>query len=329
MQIDIDAITADERLQPRVAVRPDVVAEYAALLDDAKFDLPAVTVFDDGAALWLADGWHRLAAYRQADRVSIPADVRSGTFRDALKYAASSNSGHGLRRSNADKRRAVLMLLDDELMSQWSNREIARHCGVHHATVAAVREEHKFRTQVLLQDASKTLSDGHTADLMQAVWGCSHDALKTPVFDGEIGLQAAAGILDALDHLPPDEQAQAIAWSSGCPVKARLFGRLYDEERLGDENGTWQELAATGGLMHGTEMEEWLDAQKATAEELQSALRSIARCRAALDADHGPRLTRVPLDDGKTTAHVLIDKMPRQQIIILYDVLSMVVEDEK
>jgi hypothetical protein len=42
-------------------------------------------------------------------------------------------------RTNEDKRRAVMTLLGDEEWSQWSNREIARRCGVHHDLVGSLR----------------------------------------------------------------------------------------------------------------------------------------------------------------------------------------------
>lgn len=46
---------------------------------------------------------------------------------------------HGLRRTNADKRRAVMTLLRDEEWGGWSDREIARRCGVGHQMVSPLR----------------------------------------------------------------------------------------------------------------------------------------------------------------------------------------------
>ena len=40
-------------------------------------------------------------------RAEIAADVRQGTRRDALLFAAGANSSHGLSRTTADKRRAI------------------------------------------------------------------------------------------------------------------------------------------------------------------------------------------------------------------------------
>ena len=40
------------------------------------------------------------------------------------------NADHGKRRSNADKRRAVEMMLKDSEWGKWSDREIAAKCAV-------------------------------------------------------------------------------------------------------------------------------------------------------------------------------------------------------
>lgn len=46
---------------------------------------------------------------------------------------------HGLPRTNADKRRAVTMLLEDPEWTQWSDREIAKACSVSNHLVGDVR----------------------------------------------------------------------------------------------------------------------------------------------------------------------------------------------
>lgn len=71
----------------------------------------------------------------------IAAEVRQGTRRDAILYSVGANATHGLRRTNADKRRAVETLLRDEEWSQWSNREIARQCGVSLNLVNSMRKD--------------------------------------------------------------------------------------------------------------------------------------------------------------------------------------------
>lgn len=82
--------------------------------------------------------------------------MRQGGLRDAILHSAGANAAHGLRRTNADKRRAVLMLLEDGEWSQWSDREIGRQCVVDHKTVTRLREEHLGKSP----DAPRTVSRG-------------------------------------------------------------------------------------------------------------------------------------------------------------------------
>lgn len=124
--------------QSRVSVDTKTVDEYAEALQSGA-TLPPVTVFFDGDQYWLADGFHRLAAHRRLNRREIEVEQRDGTQRDAILHSVGANASHGLRRSNADKRRAVEMLLSDPEWSQWSDREIARACIVDNKTVASLR----------------------------------------------------------------------------------------------------------------------------------------------------------------------------------------------
>jgi len=124
-----DRIRTDGGTQPRAELSQATVDEYAeAMAQGASF--PPVTVFHDGAEYWLADGFHRLHAARKAGLTEIAADVRQGTRRDAVLFSVGANAGHGLRRSNDDKRRAVMTLLMDDEWSRWPQTKIAKACCV-------------------------------------------------------------------------------------------------------------------------------------------------------------------------------------------------------
>jgi len=90
---------------------------------------------------YLADGFHRIAAAILADFQEFPVEVKQGNKRNAILYSVSCNASHGLRRTNADKRKAVLKLLTDEEWGKWSNREIARQCAVSEFMVRSLRDE--------------------------------------------------------------------------------------------------------------------------------------------------------------------------------------------
>jgi hypothetical protein len=71
---------------------------------------------------------------------TISAEIRRGSREDALWDAAGSNREHdvsGLRRTNADKRRAVRMAL--EARPKVSDNQIAKQVGVGNPLVARIR----------------------------------------------------------------------------------------------------------------------------------------------------------------------------------------------
>ena len=136
----LDKIRIDGGTQPRVKLNQDLVTEYAeAIREGANF--PPVDVFYDGTDYWLGDGFHRYHGYRGAEKTKIPATIRNGTQRDAVLFSCGANPAHGLRRSNADKRKAVTTLLEDPEWATWSNNEIARRCHVGHPLVAEIRAD--------------------------------------------------------------------------------------------------------------------------------------------------------------------------------------------
>jgi hypothetical protein len=138
--LSIDLIRTDGGTQPRAEVNLFTVADYSAsMLEGAVF--PPVTVFFDGSDYWLGDGFHRLAARSEAGFLDIQADVRKGTQSDAQWFSLSANRTHGLRRTNEDKRRAIVAALSHPNGKKLSDRQLAEHCGVGHAFVAKIRSE--------------------------------------------------------------------------------------------------------------------------------------------------------------------------------------------
>lgn len=137
MNLKLSDIRIDGGTQARVSINEEAVAEYAERLSES-VPLPDVVVFFDGADHWLADGFHRFHATKRIGAVDIPADVRQGTNLDAQMYAFGANQAHGLRRTNADKRKAVEGMVG--ICPGMSDRAIANHCGVSHTLVTGVRK---------------------------------------------------------------------------------------------------------------------------------------------------------------------------------------------
>lgn len=134
--VPLDKIRIDSDVQARVEIDYDVVQQYRQEMS-AGVKFPEPVVFFDGEWYWVGDGIHRRLAH-EGDAV-MPVEVREGTIHDARWYAAGANKAHGLRRTNADKRRAVEIALKER--PDLSDRAIAEHVGVHPDTVGERRRQ--------------------------------------------------------------------------------------------------------------------------------------------------------------------------------------------
>lgn len=158
MIVDLDKIVASPEAQSRERLDDDVVSRYAEAMR-AGDSFPSPIVFFDGAVNWLADGFHRVAARRLAGIASIPCDVRKGGKREAILHSVGANATHGLPRTNADKRRAVEMLLRDAEWGAKSDRWIAEKAAVSGPFVAKLRPS---GANVCTSNAAREGKDGKT-----------------------------------------------------------------------------------------------------------------------------------------------------------------------
>jgi hypothetical protein len=142
--MELSTLVRDPRAQPRVALNTETVDAYREVMAEAGGwgPFPAVVAFgpEDGR-YYLADGFHRLAAADAAGVQLGRVDVRPGGLREAILHSVGANAAHGLRRSNEDKRRAVLTLLRDAEWAAKSDRWIAEKAAVHHQLVGRLRAE--------------------------------------------------------------------------------------------------------------------------------------------------------------------------------------------
>lgn len=139
-RINVEDIRLDGGTQSRAELSDDVIQEYAAYYAD-KVEMPPVVVYFDGTDRWLADGFHRVMAAKWSGIARIAAEIVQGSQRDAVLYSCGANAKHGMRRTNADKRRAVGVLLRDDEWAAKSDRWIADQCGVSHPFVIGLRPQ--------------------------------------------------------------------------------------------------------------------------------------------------------------------------------------------
>tara|TARA_R110000868_G_scaffold12616_3_gene59923 strand:+ start:1468 stop:2247 length:780 start_codon:yes stop_codon:yes gene_type:complete len=145
--LNLQAIIIDKGTQSRAQISEETVTDYAEAMS-AGDTFPPITVYHDGVDYYLADGFHRLHAAQRLGRASIQAEVKTGTLRDAILFSLGANRDHGLRRTNADKRKCVQTLLEDFEWGELSVNEMARICGVSPQLVSAVKAEMDGGTKV-------------------------------------------------------------------------------------------------------------------------------------------------------------------------------------
>jgi hypothetical protein len=263
--VELALIRADSRCQPRATLFLDVVEEYANdMAAGAAF--PPVVVFHDGTEYWLADGFHRRQAAEVLGLTEIAADVRPGTLRDAILFSVSANAGHGMRRSNDDKRRAVTTLLADPEWARWSDREIARQCSVSHVFVQNMRPRQPLSGNGF-QIEPRTVSRGGTTYTMNTgnIGGSSSEP---PLPFG--APQSSAGIDLSASHLW-HALRDAIAAIQSLPSPAETAARfprvLEHAVRAEDVSAAAAWLSAFAALWEAGQAER----DRRTAELIQRA----------------------------------------------------------
>jgi hypothetical protein len=194
--IPLAAIALDPSIQQRVeGTSKQVVEDYAEAMQAGDKFPPLVVFTKDNLTFHLGDGFHRLDAYQSAhpDVQEIECVVHPGDPDDALFFACSANSSHGLPRSRADKEKAVSSLLRSKKWSKLSDRKIARQCRVSHPFVRKVREH----LETLPDDGQE---QGHAAtalpvpDKPDDVPAADHDRRRTVTRRGKSYTMRTAGI---------------------------------------------------------------------------------------------------------------------------------------
>ncbi len=164
MKILLKELVVGPKFQNRCNLDQSVVDEYSEAISNG-VEFPPITVFFDSAEYFLVDGYHRYFAHQKAEIEEIECEVLTGTQRDAILYACGANAIHGLKRSNSDKRKAVLTLLNDDEWKSWSDHQIAEVCKVSHVLVHNLKKE--FLTININSDNPQNLTTQMINELSQ------------------------------------------------------------------------------------------------------------------------------------------------------------------
>ena len=146
-KIPFSFIKEDHATQVRGAVSSARVRDLTALLNETEADLDPIDVFlpmgsgEPSAAnpFWLADGYHRVAAYRSAGKAKVPARLHEGGQREAIEFGLRKNGHHGTPMSNKEKRHATELAVLHPEIGQYTDKKIAKMIGVSQTLVNNIR----------------------------------------------------------------------------------------------------------------------------------------------------------------------------------------------
>jgi hypothetical protein len=125
-----------------VNVRDDesAIIEYAASLRRGDYFPPCVA-FWSGSEFILASGFLRCKAMKRANVSFVTVDVRRGDKSDATLFAIGSNSKHGRRLTERDRRWKLGVFLKEPGLQDMSDEVLARMFGFESEVVEKMRRE--------------------------------------------------------------------------------------------------------------------------------------------------------------------------------------------
>ena len=222
----------------REEISEQVVEDYAESLGEGAA-FPPVVAFSDGSSCWLADGFHRLRAFRRAGRGEIEADVDAGTLDDALWFALGANRAHGARLSRADKKHAVELAF--RTWPVLSQGRVARHVGCTQQYVSKIREQ--VTTSWHLPDRVV----GRDGKLYSARRPASARPVSEDFGSDDSSKDSVSEAVVAPASDPSVPEAAAAPCTSPGPVRSAGAVRFADARRIRRRSGN-ERLGAYGTL---------------------------------------------------------------------------------
>lgn len=207
---------ADIQRMPEFQIRSkgtdrQVVADYARALEGgADFPKPLCFRFKKSGPLVLVDGAHRVESRLKVfgPEARIEVEVRTGTKRDALVAALESGQRVGLRFSNADKRRAVGLMLDDAKLSKESDHELAARAGVSQPFVSKMRKEREREPITVIREGAEPAPKTRAPKVTRVAPGTD---VETAV--SQLTAQLEAAITQWPDSAHPALRALLVQWT--------------------------------------------------------------------------------------------------------------------
>lgn len=247
-------LTRLPEMQCRAMMDADHVEDLRQAIREGK-QLPPIRVWNViGHGMIITDGWHTHEAHVLEKKRTIRAVLFVGSYLDAAMDAAGANTEHlGLKRTNADKRRAVNAAFDalDEatLTDDWSDRKIADKVSVSDDLVRLIRKD-RLPEKAVDSDRPRTGIDGRTykAPVREII---PENEKVSSVDGGHWGDVALEEYLDADDYCW--EQLKNV----GVKTTGQFLQRLNDGDRFNLQQGDLKKIRTQAeAIRDGTRAEE-------------------------------------------------------------------------
>lgn len=223
--LKIKQIKTDGGTQSRKKIDTKKVTEYADLMKEGVTFRPIV-VFFDGEIYWLADGFHRISAYKSNGELEVTAIVNEGGQRDAFIYAiGANNDGRGLSMTMEENRNNIIILLTDDEWSKWSDERIAQVVHTSKKTVYRIRKKLERQGDVKPKKTT-TYVDKHGKEREMNISKSANSSVvadEEPEGDGEPQITA--------------EEAEAMQMSDTVNQLAEENEKLKEQLALGQFDG--------------------------------------------------------------------------------------------
>lgn len=143
MQLKLNEITLDWQVAIRERLDEETVERYK----DCLGKLPPIAVFSVDSKYLLADGFHRREAAIRKGWEEIAAEIKEGSYQDALEYAIEANLRHGKPLTRQEQQNAVRRL--KTLHPEWGYRKLAGAIGRSQNFVETVVKSDEVRTVLI------------------------------------------------------------------------------------------------------------------------------------------------------------------------------------
>lgn len=165
---------------------------------------------------------------------------------------------------------------------------------------------HSIRTDEELGKVAGVSRD--TIRKVETVSTKAPESVKERARSGDISIHRAYTLTKALEQSPAEWQARIVELCDDNDEKVRVLNRLHKTAGDPATNGTFEEVMRAGGFHYGKDMELWCDFAKASVEDIQRALKSVAE-------HHARELSIVRTTDRRTEARDLAEVQSRFTII--------------